>query len=62
MEKVVRVFSTFREAEEADAREEARLTPEQRLEIFFALRERYHPDVNQQRLARVCRVTELERS
>ena len=62
MEKVVRVFDTFEEADAADALFRARMTPQQRVGIFFELRERAHPDAFEQRLARVYRVLELERS
>jgi hypothetical protein len=38
------------------------LTPEERIRIVIELRDRRHPDAVKQGLARVCRVTELERS
>jgi flagellar motility protein MotE (MotC chaperone) len=62
MEKVIRVFSSFRDADAADVLSRAQMTPQQRAAIFFALRERAHPDAHKQRLARVYRVLELERS
>lgn len=62
MEKVVQVFSSFEEAERADAQADLRLTPEQRIEIVLKLREQMYPDASQQGLARVCRVTTLEQS
>ena len=62
MEKVVRVFSSFEEADEADARYYASLTPEERLRILIDLRDLAHPDAAEQGLARVYRVTQLERS
>ena len=62
MEKVVRVFDTFEEADAADALSRAQMTPQQRADIFFKLRERAHPDAFKQRLARVYLVLELERS
>ena len=62
MEKVVRVFDTFEEADAADALSRAKMTPQQRADIFFELRERAHPDAFKQRLARVYRVLELEQS
>lgn len=55
MEKKVRVFPSLEEADEADARDDAAMSPEERLNVR-------HPDAAQQRMARVCRVTELERS
>ena len=60
MEKVVRIFASFEEADEADALFDASLTAEERLRILIELRDRRHPDAAQQGLARVCRVTKLE--
>jgi hypothetical protein len=62
MEKVVRVFDSFEEADTADALSRAQLTPQQRAGIFFELRERAHGDAFEQGFARVYRVLELERS
>ncbi len=62
MEKRVRVYSSHVEADEADLARDAALTPQERLEILFELRNRRHPDAAEERLARVCRVTKLERS
>jgi hypothetical protein len=62
VEKVVRVFDTFDDADAADALFRSQLTPQQRIAIFFELRERAHPNVSEQRFARVYRVLELERS
>ena len=62
VEKVVRVFKSLEEADQADARADASLTPEQRLQILIELRDRRHPDASKQGLARVCRITELESS
>ena len=59
LEKVVRVFASF---EEADALSRAQMTPQQRAGIFFELRERAHPDAFKYGFARVYRVLELERS
>ena len=59
---MIRVFDTFEEADAADTHARAQMTPQERVEIFFELRERAHPDAFQQRLARVYRVLELERS
>jgi hypothetical protein len=38
------------------------MTPQQRVDIFFELRERAHSDAFKQGFARVYRVLELERS
>ena len=62
MDKVVRVFNSFAEADAADAQADAELTPEQRIQITIELRDRLHPDAAQQGLARVCRITELDKS
>ena len=62
MEKVVRVFDTFEAADAADALFRAQMTPQQRVDIFFELRERAHSDAFKQGFARVYRVLELERS
>src|SRR5262249_39590687 len=56
VEKVIKVFNSFEEADEADAREYARMTPQERLKILLDLRDLRHPDAAQQGLARVCRV------
>ena len=62
VEKVLRVFDSLEEADAADAVSRAQMTPQQRVGIFFELRERAHPDAFEQGLARVYRVLELERS
>jgi len=58
----VRVFASFEDADEADARQDAAMSSEERLNILIELRDRRHPDAAEQRLARVYRVVELERS
>jgi hypothetical protein len=60
MEKAIRVFASFEEADAADAVSRAQMTPQQRVDIFFELRERANPDAFKQGLARVYRVLELE--
>jgi hypothetical protein len=62
MEKVIRVFHSFSEADAADAEEDRSLTPEQRVAMVFELRERLYPDAAQQGFARVYRVIEREQS
>ncbi len=62
MERVARVFSSFEEADQADAEYDAALSPEQRIAIVIELRNMRHPDAAEQRLERVCRVTKLEQS
>ena len=62
MEKVLRIFDTFEQADAADSLSRAQMTPQQRADIFFELRERAHPDAFKQGFARVYRVLELERS
>jgi hypothetical protein len=55
VEKVIRVFQSLKEADEADARTDANLSPKQRLDILLELRNRRDPDAAKQGLARVCR-------
>ena len=62
VEKTIRVFDSFEEADKADALRDASLSPQERLAIVIELRDRRHPDAAQQGLARVCRIVELERS
>lgn len=62
MEKAVRVFASFQDADEADACQDTAMSSEERLNILIELRDRRHPDAAEQRLARVYRVVELERS
>ena len=62
MEKEIRIFDSFEAADAADAEARAQMSPEHRVNIFLALRERAYPDAFKQRLARVYRVLELERS
>ena len=62
MEKKIRIFSSFEEADEADARAHASMTPEERLRLVIELRDRRHPDAANQGLARVCRIIKRERS
>ena len=62
MEKVIRVFDSFDEADEADALFRSRMTPGQRVDIFFEIRERARTNAAEPRLERVCRVLELEQS
>lgn len=60
MEKSVRVFSSFREHDEASARFDMNLTPAERIQIVIELRDRAHPDAAKQGLARVSRVIKLK--
>ena len=62
VEKRLRVFTSFEDADVADARDDVAMSPEERLSILIELRDRRHPDAAEQRLARVARVVELERS
>jgi hypothetical protein len=62
MEKVVRVFDSFSEADAATDRERREMTPAERVDIFFALQQRGPSHASEQRLARVCRVLELQQS
>jgi hypothetical protein len=62
MEKVTRIFDSFEEADAEDAISRARMTPQQRVDVFFELRELAHPSARKQGIERVCRVLELELS
>ena len=63
MDKVIRVFHSLEEADAADAREDAAMSPQDRLKILIDLRDLRHPDAAaEQELARVARVVKLERS
>lgn len=62
VEKKAFVYSSYEEADKADAARDKALTPQERLNITIELRNQRHPDAAQQRLARVYRVTKLERS
>lgn len=61
VEKTVRIYHSFEEADEADAKSYAAMTPQERLNIVIELWNRRHPDAAQQRLARVYRIVELKR-
>lgn len=58
MERVVRKFDSFEEAEQADLEYYRSLTPEQRLDILFELVAQVNGE-NPPRLERVCRVVKL---
>ena len=62
MEKVIRIFDSFEEADSQDVLSRARMSPQERVDIFFELRERAHPGAFKQGIARVCRVLDLEQS
>jgi hypothetical protein len=62
MEKVIRIFDSFEEADAEDALSRAGMSPQERGDIFFELRERAHPDAFERGIARVCRVLEREQS
>jgi hypothetical protein len=58
----VRIFHSFEEADAADALSRREMSPQERVDVFFAIRERAHPDATEQGFARVCRVLALEQS
>ena len=62
MEKKAKVFASFEAADEADARNDAAMSAEERLKILIELRDGRDPDAAEQRLTRVYRVVEVERS
>lgn len=60
MERTVRVFESFEEAEEADKEYYRSLSPAQRVEILLILRDQYNPydDELTKGFERVCRIIE----
>jgi hypothetical protein len=50
MEKVVRIFASHAEADEAEALSDTQLSPDDRIRIAVELRDRRHPDAAQQDL------------
>ncbi len=62
MEKVVRKFNSFEEAEAATVADHMRMTPDERIQIVLELQKMWYPNATEQRLARVCRITQLEQS
>lgn len=62
MEKVIRRFESFEQAEAADIEEELAMTPEERVALVLELRAMMYPDADQQGLARVYRITQREES
>lgn len=62
MEKVIRIFRSMEEADAAEAEEDRRSTPEQRIDSLLELQKRIYPDASEQRFARVYRITELRQS
>jgi len=62
VEKKVRIFSSFKDAEESDVREDMAMSPDESIRIVIELRDRRHPDAAKQGLARVCRLIKREQS
>jgi hypothetical protein len=60
MEKVVRIFHSFAEADRAEREADRNMTPEQRIAVVLRLRCWAYPDATEQRLARVYRVVQRE--
>ncbi len=61
MEKVVRIFNSFEEADEADRERDRSMTPEERVAVVLQLPSWMYPNAAEQRLARVYRIVERER-
>ena len=61
MEKTIRVFKSFEDAEAADKEYYRSLSPAERVEILLILRDQYSPydDELTQGFERVCRIIEL---
>lgn len=62
MEKAIRIFHSFEEADAAEAADYLRMTPQERIALVLELRRQFYPDADQQGLSRVYRITELQRS
>ena len=62
VEKTARIFRNFEDAELADRKYYASLTPQERIEIVNQLRAQRHPDADQQRLQMVYRIVKLGES
>ena len=62
MEKTVRIFHSFEEADAAEVAEDLLMKPEQRIAVVLELQKRIHPDASEQRFARVYRITQHEQS
>ena len=60
VEKTVRVFESFEEAEDADTEYYRSLSPAQRVDVLLTLRDQYSPynDELTQGFERVCRIIE----
>ena len=68
MDRTIRVFDNFADADAADRAQYAAMTPQERLDIVLELSARHRSDEHNteasedsERLARVYRVTELRR-
>ncbi|MBV9074954.1 MAG: hypothetical protein JOZ10_15105 [Acidobacteria bacterium] len=59
MEKSVRIFRSFEQADESDSKADAQLTPQERIELVIRLREQRHPGSSEQPMERVIRVRRL---
>ena len=62
MEKVLHLYRSFEAAEIAAIEQDMRLTPEERIQVLLRLQQQVYPDATEQRLVRVCRLTQLEQS
>ena len=62
MEKIVRKFGSFAEADAADIEEDLLIPQEQRISILLELQRRYYGDATEQGFARVYRITQLKQS
>ncbi len=58
MDKIVRKFSSHEAADAADAEEDLRLSPAQRIQILLDLQAWKNPDAAAQRFARIYRITQ----
>jgi hypothetical protein len=61
MDRTIRIFNSFEAADLADVDEDIASTPEQRIATVLELQTWIYPDAAEQGLARICRITQLER-
>ncbi len=61
MERTLRRFRSFEEAERAEIEEDMKMTPSERVRLLLELVTRVYPNLSEQRLERVCRIVKRER-
>lgn len=62
MERVLRRFRSFEEAERAEIEEDMKMTPSERVRLLLELVAQAYPNASEQRLERVCRIVKRQQS